>query len=188
MSLEDARKKKQGKRKQRYIFRFLVLVILILAVGVALVTNLNQDKEVYQIGDQAPDFELMQINDHNEGEVIRLSELEGKGVMLNFWATYCAPCEAEMPFMQSLYPDYADDIEIVAVSLDNSELVIDKFINKYDLTFPVVHDTKEDVMDLYNVGPIPSTFFIGPDGEIVDIVAGALTLDRLEGHFKEIQP
>lgn len=188
MSLEEARKKKAGKRKKRYIFRFIVLAVLLAAVVFALVTNLNQDKEVYEIGDQAPDFELVQINENNEEEVIRLSELEGKGVMLNFWATYCAPCEAEMPFMQSLYPDYADDIEIVAVSLDNSELVIHKFIDKYDLTFSVVHDTKEDVMDLYNVGPIPSTFFIAPDGEIVDIVAGALTLEKLEGHFKEIQP
>src|SRR5690625_3323484 len=143
MSLEEAKKKKQAKMKKRYIFRSAILVVLLGAIVYALVMNLKDDKEIYQEGDEAPDFELTQINENNEEEVIRLSELKGKGVMLNFWATYCAPCEAEMPFMQSLYPDYADDIEIVAVSLDNSELVIDKFINKYDLTFPVVHDTKE---------------------------------------------
>ena len=121
-------------------------------------------------------------------EKIRLSDLEGKGVMLNFWATYCKPCEAEMPFMEKLYPEYREDVEIVAVNLDASELVIHQFIDKYDLTFPVVHDTKSEVMDLYNVGPIPSTFFINPEGEIVDKVAGALTLETLEEHFKEIQP
>src|SRR5690625_7821120 len=104
MSLDDARKKKQGKMKKRYIFRSIVLAVLLAAVVFALVTNLNQDKEVYQVGDKAPDFELVQINENNELGKIRLSELEGKGVMLNFWATYCKPCEAEMPYMEELYP------------------------------------------------------------------------------------
>src|SRR5699024_6531328 len=188
MSLDDARKKKQGKMKKRYIFRSIVLAVLLAAVVFALVTNLNQDKEIYRAGDKAPDFELTQINENNADEVIRLSDLEGKGVMLNFWATYCAPCEEEMPYMESLYPEYADDIEIVAVSLDASELVIHKFIDKYDLSFPVVHDSNSDVLDLYNVGPIPSTYFINPEGEIVEEVAGALTLERLESHFQQILP
>lgn len=188
MSLEEAKKKKQGKMKQRYIFRSITLAILLGAIIFALVTNLKEDNEIYRTGDEAPDFELMQVNKNNETELIRLSELEGKGIMLNFWATYCAPCEAEMPFMESLYPEYEDEIEIVAVSLDNTELVIDKFIDKYNLTFPVVHDSSSDVMDLYKVGPIPSTFFINPEGEIVDTVAGALTLEALEDHFKEILP
>ncbi|HLR71224.1 MAG TPA: thiol-disulfide oxidoreductase ResA [Pseudogracilibacillus sp.] len=187
MSIEEARKKKKGKKKKRFIFRSIILAVLLSAIVFALVTNLNKDNDVYNVGDMAPDFELVQINDNNELEKIRLSDLEGKGVMLNFWATYCKPCEKEMPYMESLYPEY-DDIEIVAVSLDASDLVIQQFIDKYDLTFPVVHDTNSDVMDLYNVGPIPSTFFINPEGEIVDKVAGALTLDKLEGHFKEIQP
>lgn len=188
MGLEEARKKKQGKMKKRFFFRTIILIVLLGAVVFALVSNLNQDKEIYRIGDQAPDFELMQINRDNELEKIRLSDLEGKGVMLNFWATYCEPCRIEMPFMQSLYPEYDGEIEIVAVSLDMSELVIHQFLEQHGLTFPVVHDTKSEVMDLYNVGPIPSTYFINPEGEIVDIVAGALSLDRLEGHFEAIKP
>lgn len=188
MALEEARKNKQQKMKKRFIFRSIILVVLLSAVIFALVTNLTKDKEIYQVGDEAPDFELAQINESNELETVRLSDLEGKGVMLNFWATYCEPCEKEMPYMESLYPEYKDDIEIVAVSLDANELVIQQFIDKYDLTFPVLHDTKSEVMDLYNVGPIPSTFFIDPEGKIVDKVAGALTLETLEDHFQEIQP
>lgn len=188
MTLDDARMNKQKKMKKRFFFRVIILAVLLAAVVFALVTNLTKDKDRYVVGDEAPDFELMQVNEANELEKIRLSDLRGKGVMLNFWATYCKPCEAEMPFMESLYPEYRDDVEIVAVSLDYSDLVIQQFIDKYDLTFPVVHDTNSDVMDLYNVGPIPSTFFIDPEGEIVEIVAGPLTLERLEGYFKEIQP
>lgn len=188
MALEEARKNKQQKMKKRFIFRSIILVVLLSAVIFALVTNLTKDKEIFQVGDEAPDFELAQINESNDLETVRLSDLEGKGVMLNFWATYCEPCEKEMPYMESLYPEYKDDIEIVAVSLDANELVIQQFIDKYDLTFPVLHDTKSEVMDLYNVGPIPSTFFIDPEGKIVDKVAGALTLETLEDHFQEIQP
>ena len=188
MSVEEARNKKKKKMQNRFIFRTIVLAILIVAIIYALVTNLNKDKEIYKQGDQAPDFELTQVNENNDIESIRLSDLRGKGVMLNFWATYCEPCEKEMPFMESLYPEYSDDILIFAVSLDASKLVIHQFIDKYDLTFPVVHDKKSEVMDLYKVGPIPSTFFIDPDGNIVEKVSGALTLDKLEGYFKEIQP
>lgn len=189
VSLEQAKIRKKGKKKKRFIFRSIVLLILLAAVVYALVSNFNKDKSIYGVGDEAPDFQLKQVNEHNELETIQLSELEGKGVMLNFWATYCKPCEAEMPFMEELYPKYKDKgVEIVAVSLDVAPLVINQFINRYNLTFPVPHDSNGEVMDLYKIGPIPSTFFIGPDGKIVDKVEGALTLEKLEGHLQEIQP
>lgn len=188
MSVDEARKKKKNKMRKRYILRSAVLALLIGLTVYALYSNHNKDKEIYQPGDEAPDFELTQINDQNEMEKVRMSELQGKGVMLNFWATYCEPCEKEIPYMQSLYPDYKDDIEIVAVSLDTGKLVVDDFIDKYDLTFPIPHDKQSEVRGLYNVKPIPSTFFIDEDGIIVDKVEGALTLDKLEDYFKEIQP
>ncbi|MGM8365309.1 thiol-disulfide oxidoreductase ResA [Virgibacillus sp. W0181] len=189
MNMEEVRKKKKGRIKRRLFFRTVVLVVLLAAVAFALFSNFNKDKTVYDVGDKAPDFKLQQISENNELETIQLSDLEGKGVMLNFWATYCKPCEAEMPFMQKLYPEYKDrGIEIVAVSLDATELVIDRFIDKYDLTFPVPHDKKNQVSDKYKVGPIPSTFFISPEGIIVEKIEGALTLERLEGYFQEIEP
>lgn len=181
--------KKSRKKKNRNIFRISVLLVLLAAVSYALISNLTKDTTKIDVGMQAPDFQLEQINKNNERDIVKLSDLEGKGVMLNFWATYCKPCEFEMPFMQKLYPEYkAKGIEIVAVSLDATELVIDRFIDKYDLTFPIPHDKNGQVMNLYGIGPIPSTFFISPEGEVVKIVEGALTLDKLEGYLKMIQP
>lgn len=188
--VEEAKHKKRNKKRKRYIFRISVLIVLVAAVAYALVQNFNKDKDIHEVGDEAPNFELTQVsdNENEKGDKLRLSDLEGKGVMLNFWATYCEPCEREMPYMEKLYPEYEDDIEIVAVSLDSSELVIDRFIDKHDLTFPVVHDTNSEVMDLYNISPLPSTIFIDPEGNIVDKVNGELSLETLEEHFKEIQP
>lgn len=189
MRLEQAKARKSKKKRKRLIFRSSILIILLAAVVFALITNFNKDNSIYKVGDQVPDFKLQQINKNNELETIQLSDLKGKGIMLNFWATYCKPCEAEMPYMEKLYPEYKEKgIEIVAVSLDASEIVIHQFIDNYELTFPIVHDKRAQVNDLYKIGPIPSTFFINPEGKIVEKVEGALTLERLEGYFKEIQP
>lgn len=189
MRIEKARKQKRNKKQRRFIFRALILAILVAAVLFALITNIQKDRTIYKIGDEAPDFQLTQINTDNDVETIQLSELKGKGVMLNFWATYCPPCEREMPYMEELYPLYKEKgVEIVAVSLDATEAVIHQFIDTYDLTFPVVHDSRNQVMNLYKIGPIPTTYFINPDGEIVEKVEGALSLERLEGYFKQIQP
>jgi len=189
VNLEQKKQKKRNKKRNRLIYRTAILLVLLGAIIFAIVTNLQADNTVYRVGDQAPDFQLPQINKYNESETIQLSDLRGKGVMLNFWATWCKPCEREMPYMQELYPVYKErGIEIVAVSLDSTELVVDRFIDKYDLTFPIPHDTSGEVRDLYKVGPIPSTFFISPEGEIVEYVSGELSLERLEGYLQDILP
>ncbi|TRM12136.1 thiol-disulfide oxidoreductase ResA [Lentibacillus cibarius] len=189
MNLEQIKKNKKNKKRNRLILRTVILAVLVGAVVFALYNNFQGDNTTYEEGDKAPDFKLKQINKNNELETVQLSELKGKGVMLNFWGTWCKPCEDEMPYMQKLYPEYKQKgIEIVAVSLDNTETVVDRFIDKYDLTFPIPHDTTEEVRDLYDIGPIPSTVFINPDGVIEERVLGALTLDKLEGYLQDIQP
>lgn len=98
--------------------------------------------------------------------------------MLNFWATYCEPCKREMPYMESLYPQYKEKgVEIVAVSVDMTEIVINKFVNQYDLTFPILHDKSSEVMDAYGIKPLPTTYFIDENGVIVERVLGELTLE-----------
>ncbi|MEN2766342.1 TlpA family protein disulfide reductase [Ornithinibacillus xuwenensis] len=116
-------------------------------------------------GDAAPDFELEMIN----GKKVKLSELKGKKVLVNFWATWCPPCKEEMPELQQFYEDHGDEITIIAINATGSERnenAVRKFINKYDYTFPVAFDKSMDVTDEYMAVTIPTSYFIGTDGII----------------------
>ncbi|WLV23472.1 thiol-disulfide oxidoreductase ResA [Aciduricibacillus chroicocephali] len=188
MSLEDRINSKKGKKRKRLLFRSAILVVLVGATTFALISNFTRDKETYAEGDKAPDFKLSQLNKANPEDAVQLSKLKEKGIMLNFWATYCPPCEREMPYIQSMYDKYKDQgIAIVSVNLDSTELVVQNFIDKYDLTFPVLRDKDMTVRDLYGIKPIPSSIFINPEGKIVRKVNGELDEDSLESYLKEIQ-
>src|SRR5690625_5666922 len=132
---------------------------MVAAIAYALITNLSGEKDTnYEVGDKAPNFELTQVNHNNEAETIKLSEFEGKGVMLNFWGTWCPPCRDEMPFMEKIYPEYQEKgVEIVAVNLDQIKLKIEKFIDKFDLILLVQYDKYDEVRVLLVVGSLPSS-------------------------------
>lgn len=186
--INEAAIKKHKKKRNRMIFRSVILAVLFGAVIFAIVSNIKDDDKAVDVGDKAPDFELPQVR-NVDGEVLRLSDLKGKGIMLNFWATYCEPCEEEMPYMESLYPEYKEKgIEIVAVSVDATELVIHNFTDRYDLSFPILHDKRSTVLDHYGVRPLPTTYFIDENGIVVERVIGGLTLEKLEGYLKQIEP
>lgn len=189
MKLEDRKQKKHAKMRRRLFFRIAVLAVLIGSVVFVLVANAKKDKYIYRAGDDAPDFKLSQINDEIDMDSIQLSKLEGKGVMINFWATYCKPCEEEMPYMQGLYDIYQDQgFEIIAVNVDSTEFVATQFVKKFELNFPVVRDSEKLVRELYSIKPLPSSIFISPEGKIVRKVDGKLELEQLEGFIKEILP
>src|SRR5690625_1136686 len=113
MASDRAQNNKRKKMKKRFIFRTVTLIVILTAIIFALIMNLTRDNNAIKKGDKAPDFELTQINDNRDQAFIQLSNLKGKGVVLNFWATYCKPCEMQLELMETLYPKYRDDMEIV---------------------------------------------------------------------------
>ncbi len=119
----------------------------------------------------APDFSLP----NEDGEFIQLSDLKGQPVLLNIWATWCPPCRAEMPAMESVYQDYrAEGFTIVAVNAadqDNFESA-KEFVRANGLTFPVVFDESGQVSRQYQVRALPTSFFIDAQGIIQEVVVG----------------
>ena len=135
------------------------------------------------IGDRAPNFELATL----EGEVVSLSDYQGGPVMINFWATWCPPCRAEMPDMEQLYQDTA--IEILAVNLtqtEESEKQVREFVNEYELTFPILMDMDIDVAMLYQIQAIPTSIFLDAERTIQFIAYSALTYDQMTEVLEDI--
>jgi thiol-disulfide isomerase/thioredoxin len=128
-------------------------------------------------GDIAPDFELELLN----GDKIKLSDLKGQKVLINFWATWCPPCKEEMPEMQKFYEEYGDEIAIIAINATDSEKneqAVRDFIEEKGYTFPVALDKDMEVVDNYMAITIPTSYFIGTDGVLqVPRKVGPMTYD-----------
>lgn len=111
----------------------------------------------------APDFTLKSRN----GENIKLSELRGEVVMLNFWASWCAPCRKEMPLLESLYKKYSDlGFTLLAVNVEEDSTKADGLLKDILVTFPVLYDNTNKVTKLYKVVAMPSTVIIDRDGNM----------------------
>jgi len=137
----------------------------------------------------APDFSAQSLS----GEQISLSTFNGKPVLVNIWASWCLPCRKEMPALERIYQDYQDKgltiLAINATSQDQPDNV-KAFIEKYQLTFPILLDENGVITDAYQIAAFPTSFFISADGTIQDVIVGgpmseALLRSRVE-HLLEV--
>ncbi|MEL3960277.1 TlpA disulfide reductase family protein [Lysinibacillus endophyticus] len=188
--------------KKKAIGLSVVLILVVIMVGTyikkqieasevindyALGYEMDLDKEGLEKGQIAPDFTLQNLS----GENLTLSDLKGKKVILNFWATWCPPCKEEMPHLQKYYEKYAqkDNVEIVGVNLTYTDSNVDnvkKFVESYKLKFPILLMEDEGINEIYQVLTIPSTFMIDSTGRIQKHIVGPLDQDALREHVKEL--
>jgi peroxiredoxin/predicted small lipoprotein YifL len=118
---------------------------------------------------KATDFTLESL----EGKKVSLSSFKGKTVVLSFWATWCVPCQQEMPAMQALYESLrSKGFEIVAVDVMEEKTTVAKFRKDHGYTFPMLLDSKGEVGGIYGVQGIPTNFVIGPEGRVLARVVG----------------
>lgn len=135
-------------------------------------------------GNLAPDFELETI----DGEKVKLSDYRGEKVLLNFWATWCPPCRAEMPDMQKYHEDHEDGV-ILAVNLIETEQSlesIEAFLNEYGITFNILIDESTQVTSLYDAYALPTSYLINSEGEIHNLAIGAINYDLLVEEFENM--
>ena len=132
-------------------------------------------------GVAAPDFtgELM------DGTSITLSELQGKPVIINFWATWCGPCVKEMPAFERLKDDFGDKIGIIAVNCGDDAETVKDFVEENGYTFPVVLDEEYSISMLYPTNSIPYTVVLDAEGKVTHISTGALDADTMYERYKE---
>jgi peroxiredoxin len=132
----------------------------------------------------APDFALPAL----DGRTVKLSDFRGKAVLLNFWATWCAPCRIEMPWLVEFYKQYqSQGLEIVGVSTDDTgqETAVAEFIKERNVNYPILIGNNE-VADLYGgLRFLPQTLFIDREGNIVKSMYGIKSKDEFEHSIKE---
>lgn len=174
------------KKKKRRIIRATILSVLVVAIVYAIVNSSDVgEREVLQVGDQAPNFTLVDM----EGNQRTLEEYKGKGVFLNFWGTWCEPCKKEMPAMTRQYAVYKErGVEVLAVNIEQTEFEVSKFINQYNLNFPVVIDATGDVKQAYNIIPLPTTLLVNPEGTVTKIITGEMTEQDIARYMESIMP
>ena len=147
-------------------------------------TNNEANKE--EIEDEpiiAPDFELEDLN----GNMIKLSSLQGKKVIINFWATWCGYCVKEMPDLMKLQEEYKDDLVVLYVNVGESKEDVVKFVNKESLSGTIVLDTDTIVASTYGVSSFPSTLALNQKGEVVAARVGMMEYDTMLQMYEMIK-
>jgi peroxiredoxin len=134
-------------------------------------------------GKDAPDFELKDVT---TGKSVKLSDYRGKAVVLNFWATWCPPCKVEIPWFVDLQKQYGPDgLAVVSVAMnDTSKQDISKFAQEMGINYPVLLETDKVDAAYGGVEDLPTTFYIGRDGKIVDRVEGLRSHHEIESNIK----
>ena len=166
------------KKSTRKIVRTGTIITIVTLLGITLYLNLRDGTQTINVGDEAVDFKLETL----DGEQLQLSEITGdKGVILNFWGTWCKPCREEMPDMNQVYNEGHEDYEIVAVNVSENKQQISQFISglSEDLDYPIALDPNRSVTKAYNIGPLPTTIAVNKDGVVVEKQEYQLTKEDL---------
>jgi peroxiredoxin len=140
--------------------------------------------ETPKVGRPAPDFELTLI----DGSVVRLSDYRGRPVWINFWASWCPPCRAENPDIESVYNAHreADGLVLLAPAIGEGSGAVAGYMERADLAYPVGVDTDTQIAANYRVLGIPTHIFVDRDGIVREIRVGAMSEKTMEKKIAKI--
>ena len=153
------------------------VILGVLAFGLGAAWLLTPEIGRVEPGSPAPDATMVTLDG---GDTVAVRDLRGQVVLLNVWATWCAPCEQEMPAMQRLHDELGPGgLKIVAVSIDQGDAEsVRKWIDERHLTFAVLHDKSGRIQQIYQTTGVPESFVLDREGTIVKKVIGATEWDH----------
>ena len=179
------------KQHSRICSSVVILIIVVLLAGLLVVSSCTPTSKpdsnqalspAPALGREAPDFTLEDL----DGNSIRLNDLRGKVVFLNFWATWCPPCRAEMPDIEEIHQKYkGQDVVILGIDIQESADKVRSFVEDGGYTWTMVLDGTGKVADLYKIRAIPTSFFVDKEGIIRAVAIGGMTDTTMEAKLAE---
>lgn len=185
MSRKRVSHKQQTKPSRRWLYINLAvagLLIIIAGFGLVWASQSSSSATVPQptaqpSGQIAPDFTLTTL----DGDTVSLSDLRGKVVLVNFWASWCPPCVAELPTIHQFYQSHqADGFVVLAVNAQENRGTVSGFINQHGYTFPVLLDPDSVAADEYGIRALPTSFIVDKNGEIQYVHRGEIDTATLK--------
>ena len=171
-------KKKAAESKSSTLSWVVFLVVAAVVLGTVVVPALNRAAVTRHatVGKPAPDFTLTSL----DGNKVTLSQLKGKPVLINFWATWCPPCRLEMPALQKVYQESsANGFMLLMVNQQEDSVTVQNFLKQNNYSLPVLLDLNGRVSDMYQVTGIPTSVFIDSQGVVQDIHVGTMPVAEL---------
>lgn len=187
MTVDDLAQPPTSPTVRNYWPRFqslaVIAIVILTMAGYALATRAAGQGREPNVGAEAIDFAAPAFS----GEMFHLAELRGRPVVVNFWASWCAPCRAEAPALERVWQAYRDKgIVLLGVDIQDTEHEARAFLDEFRITYPNVRDERDEVARAYGVTGIPATYFIGRDGRVVSRWTGPISQQQMVARLDEL--
>jgi cytochrome c biogenesis protein CcmG/thiol:disulfide interchange protein DsbE len=184
---------KMPRKKGRAIATLVFFTALNIVLVIVLWTRLTDAQHIISgtavvplVGHPAPDFTL-NTWDSPSGQSIHLAALKGKPVVLNFWASWCTPCQQETPLLEAAWQQYqADGIVFIGIDYQDNRQEAQQFLQKYHVTYPVGPDASGTISVDYGVSNVPATIFIDRSGVVVSTHLGPVNDEILKAEIQQL--
>jgi len=172
-----------GKWRRTMQIVVLSAVVLIGGYAIGLTLFASDNDAPPKEGGAPPQFALADLN----GNVQQLSDYKGKAVVINFWGTFCPPCVKEMPEFERQYQKWKDEgLVILAINLSEDTLTVNNFVRRFELNYPILRDVQRKTERKYGLRSYPTTFFVKPDGTIMEIKVGGMTEQEIDERISRL--
>ena len=163
-----------------------IILIVTVVLGLFITSCSTETNQNPWIGKPAPDFQYQNA----DGQSASLSDLRGKPVLINFWATWCFPCRIEIPYILQVYDKWSDKgLMLLTINTGESPSRVGEFMQSQGFSFPVLLDIRGSIAQSYNIVGLPTTFFSDKDGIIQDVKVGAFrSVAEIESGLSKIMP
>lgn len=161
--------------------RFIPFGVLVFFLGAAFYYQAGLEARA-TVGEAAPAFSLPDLDD----ATVSLADFEGRAVVVNFWTTWCPECADEVAALEAIHRAYGDRVAVLGVNMREPPAIVAPFVQKHDVTYPVLLDRTERVAKQYRVTGVPETWVIAPDGTAALHRLGPVTFDQLADVLEQV--